>query len=44
MRVLESMGATEDKRRAAKNLRTALILGSIALVFFIGFLLRRTAG
>jgi len=33
-----------DKRRAAKNLKTALILASIALVFFGGFVLRRLAG
>jgi hypothetical protein len=38
------MGAGEERRRATKNLKTALILGSIALVFFVGFLLRRVAG
>ncbi len=35
------MHRDEDKRLAAKNLRTGLILASIALAFFIGFLLRR---
>jgi hypothetical protein len=30
-----------DKERTRKNVRTALILGSIALAFFLGFLIRR---
>jgi hypothetical protein len=40
------MGAGEDKRRAAKNknLKTALILASIAIVFLVGFFIRRAAG
>jgi len=38
------MHAGEDKRRAAKNLKTALILASIAIVFLVGFFIRRAAG
>jgi hypothetical protein len=38
------MDVRADKRRAAKNLKTALILASIALVFHLGFLLRRVTG
>jgi hypothetical protein len=38
------MDAGEEKRRAAKNLKTALILASIAVAFLIGFLLRRAVG
>lgn len=30
--------------QTAKNLRTALVLASIALAFFLGFLLRRYFG
>jgi hypothetical protein len=30
-----------DKERARKNVRTALILASIAVAFFVGFLIRR---
>jgi hypothetical protein len=32
----------QERARRAKNLRTGLILASIALAFFIGFLIRRT--
>jgi hypothetical protein len=31
----------EERARRAKNLRTGLILASIALAFFLGFLIRR---
>ncbi|HZR02690.1 MAG TPA: cytochrome oxidase small assembly protein [Burkholderiales bacterium] len=31
----------EEKRLAAKNRRTGLILAAIALAFFIGFFIRR---
>jgi hypothetical protein len=30
-----------EQQRARKNVRTALILASIAAAFFIGFLIRR---
>jgi hypothetical protein len=33
--------STKDDERRARNLRTGLILASIALAFFLGFLLRR---
>ena len=35
-----AMQSDQDKRRAG-NLRTSLILASIALAFFVGFVLRR---
>jgi hypothetical protein len=35
-----AMQSDQDKRRA-RNLRTGLILASLALAFLIGFLLRR---
>jgi hypothetical protein len=38
------MDAGEEKRRTAKNLKTALILASIAIVFLVGFFIRRAAG
>jgi hypothetical protein len=31
----------EERARRARNLRTGLILASIALAFFLGFLIRR---
>jgi hypothetical protein len=31
----------EERARRAKNLRTGLILATIALAFFLGFLIRR---
>ncbi len=37
-----AMSGKEHERRARSNLRTGLILASIALVFFLAFLLRRT--
>ena len=33
--------STKGHERRARNLRTGLILASIALAFFLGFLLRR---
>jgi hypothetical protein len=32
------MGAMADEQQRKKNLRLALILASVALVFFLGFL------
>jgi hypothetical protein len=40
MTTAEAMSTKDDGRRA-RNLRTGLILASIALAFFLGFLLRR---
>jgi hypothetical protein len=31
----------QPKEQSAKNLRTALVLASVALAFLVGFLLRR---
>jgi hypothetical protein len=31
----------EERARRAKNLRTGLILATIALAFFVGFVIRR---
>jgi hypothetical protein len=31
----------QERARRAKNLRTGLVLATIALAFFIGFLIRR---
>ena len=40
---MTTAGAMSDKEqeRRARNLRTGLILASVALAFFLGFLLRR---
>ncbi len=36
----EAHGSQDDRERAARNLRTGLMLGALALAFAVGFVIR----